>query len=1177
MVRPYSPSALVAFTACVHRTELDRAAAAKLVKKPHYPNSALEGLIQRGREHEQAHLDDLRVQGLDIVEIPSANLIGASDLIEAARLTAEAMGVGRAVIYQATFFQTEEGTAWRGHADFLRRVETPSKLGSWSYEPWDAKLAREAKASAVLQLCVYAEMISRIQGSISEQVHVILGGPGRPVASYRLASIAPYYRQVRQQFLARMGAAQPPAFPVNDPYPDPVEHCGVCDWSPVCEKRWRDDDHVSLVAGVTRNQRKALRERGITTLTGLSKLELPLSPPLERTSTVSVTRVREQARVQREGREQSRPVSELILVSDEAGRPSIERGMGLAALPEPSPADLFFDIEGDPFVGDAGREYLFGLATTDGGYEALWSFDAAGEKVMFEKLVDLIHERLLQHPSLHVYHFAPYETGALKRLAGRLGTRVDEVDDLLRRQIFVDLYRVVRQGVRASVESYSIKKLEAFYGFQREMDLRLAGDARATLELWLEAERPERLPDHDEICRKVQAYNREDCVSAWRLRDWLEDRRRELEKVLGTVLPRPTKTVEEPNADVAELKARIVAARDHLVADVPIEAGQRSPEQQGRWLLAQLLEWHAREDKSAWWEFFERRDLSDQEIVDDMKALGGITYEGEIGPIKKSKIHRYRFPAQEHDFTVRQEAAARAPGYAKKRAASEEDRPTRRLKLHAFDDTGCTFDITVGNGRPAPEIGALIPLKIVPTNAHRARLLELAEWAADKSIIGSGPHQLARDLLMRVPPENGGANTSLVREGEAPPAAAVRLVLELARAAHGATLAIQGPPGSGKTHTGAEMVLALVQAGFKVGVTGPSHPVIRNLLANTCEQARKRGRSLTIGQKPDKDGGGTLEDPFVTVIEDAASASAALRHGELQVVAGTTWLWADQEMSGSVDVLLVDEAGQLSLANAVAVAHAARNLCLLGDPRQLDQPRKGVHPDGAGVSVLEHLSPGTFTIPADRGLFLDRTHRLHPDLCRFTSERFYDGRLSSMPGTEKQRVEADARLGGAGIRWWPVVHEGNQNESEEEVAAVKEIFALLLGGRARWTGRDGPARDLGIGDIVVVAPYNAQVRALRAALPEGAKVGTVDKFQGQEAAVAIYSMTSSTPEDAPRGMEFLYSLNRLNVATSRAKAVAIVVGSPALLRPVCKTPRQMMQAAGLCAAAEAETVLSSRV
>ncbi|HEX4447166.1 MAG TPA: TM0106 family RecB-like putative nuclease, partial [Polyangiaceae bacterium] len=399
-----SPSALVAFTACVHRTELERAADVKLVRKPHFPNGALDALIERGREHERAHLNDLRAQGLEIVEVPMVVGGDVHELAAAVGMTMAAMQRGVDVIYQAAFVQTDAGTTWRGHVDFLRRVEAKSTLGAWSYEPWDAKLAREAKASALLQLCAYAEMIERVQGSPPETVHLVLGGPGRPVAPYQVAKFAPYYRQVRRQFLERVGNAAAPAFPVTDPYPDPVEHCDVCDWSPLCEQRRRADDHVSLVAGISRTQRKALHERAITTLTGLSNAIMPLVPPLERTRVPAMTRVREQARVQSEGRKRETPVWELIIGAGDAapGKRKIERKMGLCALPAPSPGDLFFDIEGDPFVGDDGREYLFGVQSST-GYLPFWSFDAAGERTQFEQVVDLFHARLRADPDLHVY------------------------------------------------------------------------------------------------------------------------------------------------------------------------------------------------------------------------------------------------------------------------------------------------------------------------------------------------------------------------------------------------------------------------------------------------------------------------------------------------------------------------------------------------------------------------------------------------------------------------------------------------------------------------------------------------------------------------------------------------------------------------------------------------------
>lgn len=1149
----FSPSALVSFTACVHRTELERARHAGLVKKPYFPDSSLEALIDRGLEHERAHLASLRASGLEVTEIPVDDLRSPAAVAEAARRTEAAMRSGAPVIYQATFLVD----GWRGHADFLCRVEGASALGGFGYEPWDTKLAREPRASALLQLCSYADMIGKLQGRPPESLHLVLGGPGTPVASYRVAALVPYFRQVRGQFVQRMTGAAAPTFPVMDPYPDPCGHCEVCDWATVCEKRWRSDDYVGLVAGITRNQRMSLRGRGVTTLAGLSRLPLPLSPPLDRSSPVSVERIREQARVQRLGRERSAPVYELV--------PDAGEGMGLEALPLPSPGDLFLDIEGDPFAGAEGREYLFGViepgladparAAGTPRYHEYWGLDAASERGSFEALVDLIVARRSVDPGLHVYHYAPYEPAALKRLAARLGTRVEEVDDLLRGGVFVDLYRVVRQGVRASVESYSIKKLEPFYGFTREMDLRASGDARAVLELWLESGAASPLGEQEDVVEKVRLYNRDDCLSAWRLRDWLESLRAEAARKRGAELPRPAPPTNELSPETTARRKEIEALKGRLSDDVPPDPAARTPEQHARWLLAQLIEWHWREEKSTWWEYFRMRDLDVQQLLEDAKPIGGLVYEGVVGKVKRSSVHRFRFPAQEHDL----------------RAGSgcREPRTETDVTIHALDDVQCTLDVKRDAKEPRPDLSALVPFDLVPSKAQQASLRALAEWVAEHGIAGAGPYPAARDLLLCRPPSAGQpANAPLTVPGEDTTDAAVRLVLAMARSGSGGVLPIQGPPGAGKTRTGARMVLALVRAGFKVGVTANSHAVIGNLLSDVCAMARRDEITLAIVQKPKQDGTGAIDDPFVTVADKNAGVAKRLAIGEAHVAAGTPWLWAAEDMKDAVDVLFVDEAGQMSLANAVALGASTRCLVLLGDPQQLDQPQKGVHPEGAGASALEHLLVGAPTMPAERGLFLEKTWRLNPAICAFTSEMFYEGRLSSRPGLDRQVLQASAPWGGAGLRWCAVEHVGNQNESPEEVAAIADIVDVLVGRGATWVDDEGTGRELGLADVLVVAPYNAQVRALIAALPTGARVGTVDKFQGQQAPVVIYSMTASTPEDAPRGMDFLYSLNRLNVATSRARCVAVVAGSPALLRPSCRTPRQMMQAAALCRVVE---------
>ena len=381
-------------------------------------------------------------------------------------------------------------------------------------------------------------------------------------------------------------------------------------------------------------------------------------------------------------------------------------------------------------------------------------------------------------------------------------------------------------------------------------------------------------------------------------------------------------------------------------------------------------------------------------------------------------------------------------------------------------------------------------------------------------------------------------------------------------------LPIQGPPGTGKTYTSAEMILDLVAAGRTVGITGPSHAVIHNLIDKVRERAHSRGAVVRVGQRADDD------NPFRHSGAEALSPAdleRALREGELDVAGGTAWLWSREQFTGSVDTLFVDEAGQMSLADVLAMAGSGRSLVLLGDPQQLAQPSQATHPPGAGASALEHVLGDHATMPADAGLLLDRTWRMHPDVCGFTSAVFYDEKLSGVDGLERQSVSGPPPFTGSGLRVVEVPHEGNTNASVEEAREVARLVSGLLDGE--WRDREGARHPLTPADILVITPYNAQIRAINGALTEagcreGIRVGTVDKFQGREAPVAIYSMATSSAEEASRGLEFLYDPHRLNVATSRAKVMAIIVASPRLVQAFCRTPRQMVLVNALCRAWE---------
>nr|MBA2265461.1 TM0106 family RecB-like putative nuclease [Chloroflexota bacterium] len=765
-----------------------------------------------------------------------------------------------------------------------------------------------------------------------------------------------------------------------------------------------------------------------------------------------------------------------------------------------------------------------------------------------------------------VYHYAPYEPSALKRLMGRHATREDEVDRLLRGGVMIDLYRAVRQGLRASVESYSIKRLEPLYGFVRDVPLKDAGSSIVAFEQWLELGQGDR--PASTILDDIAAYNRDDVRSTLVLRDWLETLRLELADRTSQAVPRPALVSGEAPVETAASDARVQELAEILTAEVPDDPAARSDEERARWLLAQLLAWHRRESKVAYWEFFHRLGLDDTDLAADKGALGPLVVIGPVGepwkPTARSKPRqtwRYGFAPQDYDIGSR----SRLHDPKLQRQHPDEPWKTWQVKgaLHAIDDRESTVDLNWPPNTEPPHPEALVPLDTFNDREQRAALLALGEWVAAHGIDADGPWRAGRDLLLRRPPRCGQDDGSPLRiGGESGLDAAIRLVLTI----RDSTLAIQGPPGSGKTYTGARMVVRLLQAGKKVGISATSHKVITNFLEEVLAAAD--GIIEVRATQKVSDGSARAVSEQVTHVASNAEVQDGLASGEFSVAAGTVWLWAAEKSQEMVDVLFVDEAGQISLANALAMARSARSIVLLGDPQQLDQPLQGSHPPGADRSALAHLLGEHDAMPDHLGLFLEHTWRLHPDVTVFTSEAFYEGRLESRDDLVNQRLHGPEPMRGAGLRLVSADHVGADSTSPEEAHQVAAFVRALVESGSTWTDRHGDRRPLRYDDVLIVAPYNAQVGAIAALLPVNARVGTVDKFQGQEAPVSIYSMTSSSPMDAPRGMDFLYSRNRLNVATSRARCVAVVVAEPALLRVRARTPEQMRLANALCQFAE---------
>jgi uncharacterized protein len=948
--------------------------------------------------------------------------------------------------------------------------------------------------------------------------------------AYRFADYAAYFRRVQKGLLAALAAAPSPAN-----YPDPKEHCEVCRWAEACDKRRRSDDHLCLVAGITKVQIGELKEHGVTTAEALASVPFPLPWKPERGSLPSYNRIREQARIQVQALRTGERAFELL---------PIEPGFGLTRLPAPSRGDVFLDLEGDPFVGEHGLEYLFGYVAKDGRaqdhYHHHWSFTRAEEKQAFECFVDRVMETWRQFPDMHIYHYAPYEPAALKRLMGRYATREEEIDRMLRADLFVDLYQIVRHAIRASVESYSIKQLEPFYRFERKTPLAEANAALFRLQSRLELGDPSAIEEDGKVV--VRDYNADDCRSTVALRDWLEVLREHL-IAEGAEIPRPESREDTPSENVSAWLKQIQPLIERLTEGVPADPLERAPDQQGRWILAHILDFHRREDKSAWWEYFRLSALSAEELLDERAALSDLEYIGAVPPATGSRVrvpvHRYRFPLQDTDLR----------GGEDLRSLGGEVLGT----VDAIDFANRTIDIKKQAKTADTHPQAVFAHTLVGTKELSLSLVRIAEYVAEHALTGDGPYQAARHLLLKMPPRTGGE--PLMREGETTRDAALRLCRHLGSG----ILPIQGPPGAGKTVLAADMILELVALGKTVGITATSHKVIRNLVDETIKRAIAEGAPLDCCLKSDEPEPNRPHLCFARKNEDLLSALGRTA----PVGGGTAWLWASPDAGDTVDVLFVDEASQMSLANVLAASPAARTVVLIGDPQQLDQPIQGSHPEGTDVSALSHILDGAHTIPPEKGLFLDQTWRLNPAITALTSELFYDSKLRSRPGLEQQVVKSAGPVTGAGLRYLPVPHTGNQNCSPEEAEAVKNIVERILKGNSTWFDRDGVERPLTLTDILIIAPYNAQVFEIQQLLP-GARVGTVDKFQGQEAPIAIYSTATSSHADAPRGMEFLYSLNRFNVATSRAKCVSVLVSSPELFEADCRTPRQVQLANAFC-------------
>jgi uncharacterized protein len=1111
----FSAVDILNFLDCEHHTYLDLIDLETPLPKTQSNEEHM--LIQaKGAAHEAKYAHKLKENQIRFTDIEQAG----KTLTEKMQATLEAMRSGVDIIYQP---HLKKGNLF-GIADFMQRVSRPSEPGTYCYEIIDTKLALSPRTRFVIQLTFYSHILASIQGVDPRHMRVILGDGTEKVFLYQDCNR--YFKNLVNRFLQRIESWKNKKSVQT--YPDPCERCEMCQWLELCENKRLKDDHLCQVAGISKIQIKKLSGAGISTMKGLA--EIDPEKTIRGMAFQTLERLRRQANLQQQAKETGQNYLELLPVPEGERR-------GFARLPRPCPGDMFFDMEGNP-MEEGGLEYLFGVYLFEQGkeqFKTFWAHSREEEKKAFEQFMDFVMARLRKYPDAHIYHYAHYEQTALKKLMSLHGTREAEVDSLLRRGRLIDLYKVFREGIRVSEPRYSIKNLEHFYMQKREGDVQDAAASIVVYERWKETK-------DDSLLQKIRDYNYDDVLSTYLLREWLLTLRPDSLSWAGEP---EQKGKEQAAADLNEHEQRIEDYRKIMVDPLPKDRSLWTKDEHILELVWQMLDFYRRADKPQWWSMFSRLEMDEQELIEDIESIGGVKLDPSVPAeaVKRSTRWACVFPEQETKIKTGDNVIC-----------IQNQMDLRDIEVNEAEGR---VSFTSSSSVDLPETFGIGPGKPINNKVLKEAVFRFA----DSLIAGDDRYMAVRSVLRHDLPNIRGHSSGDPIIDETKPVLP-QMSKKISNLDH-SSIFVQGPPGSGKTYTGSHVIVDLLQKGCRVGVSSNSHKAINNLLQAVENVARGKGvvfqgaKKCTRGNEGSRFKGCMIEDVFTN---DEAALS------DNQLVAGTAWLFSRPEMDGQLDFLFIDEAGQVALANLVAMGTSAHNLVLLGDQMQLGQPIQGIHPGRSGASSLEYLLNGMATIPQEQGIFLGTTWRMHPEVCTLISDMIYEGRLEAEPRNINQQIilneEAHPDLVPAGVRFVPAVHDGCSQKSHQEAEIIKGLIESLS--RQKYQDREHTIHSFGLENILVVAPYNMQVNLLKSVLPEKARVGTVDKFQGQQAEVVIVSMTTSSQEYLPRHIDFLFSKNRLNVALSRARCLAVVVANPELMSIKCSQPDQVALVNALC-------------
>ncbi|MCX7121747.1 MAG: TM0106 family RecB-like putative nuclease [Gammaproteobacteria bacterium] len=1018
----FSATDLTNFFACDYITALDIKNLSEPMKKAE--NSAQNKLLQeKGYQHEANYLALLKQSGLSVCEIPKNDSDEKSlelKLKKRAQLTIDAMQSGVDVIFQGFLYRHP----WRGDADFLIKVDVPSSLGNFSYEVFDTKLSKTPEPKHILQLCFYSDLLSDIQNIAPKNMHLILGDNRQE--DFKFSDFIHFYSRIKSRFKNFLDST-------HNLYPEPCSHCQLCNWKDNCERQWKNDNHLSLVANIQKSQIDKLKKSGINTVSALAAL--PIDANIPSLNQDVFKRLQSQASLQTYKNETGKNKYRVL---------PFDEDKGFNRIPEPDAGDLFFDMEGDPLFPN-GLEYLFGIYYLKNGafeFKSFWAHDHDEERATFKEFMDFLDEHMNTNPNAYIYHYNHYETTALKRLSCRYAVAEDQLDDLLRKQKFVDLYKVVRESIRTSESGYSIKNLEAFYMRKRDGSVANAMDSIVVYNQWREL-RDEKLLDD------IAKYNEIDCVSTNKLRDWLLSiRPNTCQWFIGKSENLTTKTIADNEIKYEEYRKRL------------LDCDETNKNYNVRIQLADLLEFHRREDKPKFWAKFERQDKLSDELIDDAECLGALSL---ITNTNLSTV-KYNFPPQEYKMKAGDQVENAENG---KRIGSIID----------IDEENCIVTIKCNSGVFPENHMSIAAANFIETATLRSAIYRVA----DTCLSDQNDYRSVFDILNKNIPKIKKHNRGdlIVELND------LNEITDKIASLDQSYLFIQGPPGAGKTYTTAHVIVDLMRRGKKIGVSANSHKAIHNLLKKIEEVALEKSFNFSGVHKS----GSGKESIYSGRYINSTNKYEKIDFNSLSLISGTAWLFANERCNQQIDYLFIDEAGQVSVANVIAMGTAKKNIILIGDQMQLGQPIQAVHPGEAGLSILEFLLERRATVSPNKGIFLGTTYRLHPKICRFISDAFYDGRLGFYEKNIKRRLafsNSIDKITNEGLHTIGVSHSGCSQKSEEEAVEIKKYYLQLL--HQKFVDQDGIERAITHDDILVVTPYNVQVNHLKSVLPKEAKV-----------------------------------------------------------------------------------------